>query len=211
LFAAVGLVGLASTGCAEQSAAIKVGDDTVSESDLIDEIDTLSNNEALLQLIVNDSVTQADVVGQLGEDSYTEPFVAYMIEQRVFLLLQGQLAEQEGIEPSKDARETARGQVEDELAGAGVEVDDLPDAYLDQLVDQITISQALQQELGQDEFQAKFLDLAENTDVELSSRFGEWDNDGFLARLQGQQAAAVTPPPAPLSPQAGADQGLPSG
>jgi hypothetical protein len=211
LFAAVGLVGLASTACAEQSAAIKVGDDTVSESDLTDEIDTLSGNEALLQLIVSDQVTRDDIVGQMGEDSYTQPFVAYMIEQRVFLLLQSQLAEQEGIEPSKADREEVRGQIDDELANAGVDTDDLPDEYVDQLVDQISLSQALQQGLGQDEFQAKFLELAEKTDVELSSRFGEWDNDAFLARLQGQQAAAVTPPPAPLSPEAGADPGLPAG
>ncbi|HEV7760377.1 MAG TPA: hypothetical protein VGO78_15350, partial [Acidimicrobiales bacterium] len=88
LFAAVGLVGLASTGCAEQSAAIRVGDDTVSESQVLDELDAWAGNETL--------IPAGQVTGELGEDSYIQPFVGSIIQQRVTFMLYEQLFDDEG-------------------------------------------------------------------------------------------------------------------
>jgi hypothetical protein len=222
LLGAVAAVGLVGTGCAEQSAAIRVGDDTVSEKDFLDEVQALGESETALQLMVG--AARTDVVGELGDDSYTQPFVGYMIQQRVSLILQGQLAEREGIELTDAERDEVRGLIEGEFENAGAQLSDLPDGYVDQLIDDIAISQALTNEMPPDELQTAFLGLADRADVELSSRFGEWDNDAFVAGLQGQgqgQAiSAVTPPAAPQAgagavsdagSQGGTDPGSPAG
>ena len=212
--AVVAAVGVASTACAEQSAAIRVGDDTVSEKDFLDELQTLRDNDVALQLIVG--ATPADITGEMGDDSFGQPFVAYMVEQRVFLILERQLAAKEGIEPSDADLDGVRSQIDDQFQSSGGKLTDLPDGYVDQLVDDLAIGQALQTQLGQDELQSSFVELADRTDVEVSSRFGEWNQDAFIAHVQGQQqqASAVTPPAAPLpSPDAqnGADVGSPAG
>lgn len=218
LLGAVAVVGLVGTGCAEQSAAIRVGDDTVSEKDFLDEVQALGESDTALQLMLG--AARTDVVGELGDDSYTQPFVGYMIQQRVSLILQGQLAEREGIELSDAERDEVRGLIEDEFANAGADIADLPDGFVDLLVDDIAISQALTNEMPPDELQTEFLELADRADVELSSRFGQWDNDAFVAGLQGQGQgiSAVTPPPAPQAAEgddagseAGTDPGSPAG
>jgi hypothetical protein len=210
LLGAVAAVGLVGTGCAEQSAAIRVGDDTVSEKDFLDEVQALGESETALQLMVG--AARTDVVGELGDDSYTQPFVGYMIQQRVSLILQGQLAEQEGIELTEAERDEVRDLIEGEFENAGAQLSDLPDGYVDQLIDDIAISQALTNEMPPDELQTAFLELADRADVDLSSRFGEWDNDAFVASLQGQgqgqPISAVTPPAAP---QAGGGAGAGAG
>lgn len=208
-------VGVAGTGCADQSAAIRVGDDTVSEQDFVVEVETLRDNETVLQLIVDSQATRADLVGELSDDSFRQPFVGYMVEQRVLLILQAQLAAQEGVEPSEADLDGVRGQVESELETAEVDIADLPESFVDQLVGDIAVNNALQ-ELPTEDIQEAFLELADTTDVELSSHLGEWDAESFLAGLQGQtqEAGAVTPPPAPQpasGEEDGADLGSPAG
>jgi len=209
LMGAVVALGVAGTACAEQSAAIRVGDDTVSEEDFRDEVEALGKSETALQLMLG--ATRTDVAGELGDDSFTQPFIGYMVQQRVSLILQEQLAEQNDIELTDAVRDEVRGQIESEFENAGADMDDLPDAFVDQLVDDIAIGQALQS-ADQGDLQADYLELAENADVELSSHLGEWNNDAFVASLlgqgqdpQGQQISAVTPPSAPQTAPAGGE------
>jgi hypothetical protein len=213
LLGAVAALGLAGTGCADQSAAIRVGDDTVSEQDLVEEMNALRDNEEALRLIVGASRDQ--IVGEMGDDSYLQLFAGYTVVQRVFYLLQHQLADQEGVEVSEAEVDELRDQLETELEGAGADVAELPGSLLDRLAEDFAIGQALQTELPA-ELQDAFMELADETEVELSSRFGEWDHEAFLAGLQGtgQIASAVTPPPAPRpapGSEGGTDPGLPGG
>jgi hypothetical protein len=221
---AVVAVAVAGTGCADQSAAIRVGDDTVSEKDFREEVEALGQSETALQLMLGATLT--DVAGELGDDSYTQPFIGYLVQQRVSLMLQEQLAEQNGIEVNDDDRDAVRTQIESEIANAGANIDDLPEAFVDQLIDDVAVGQALQGAQGQSDLQGDYLELAENADVELSSHLGEWNNDAFVASLlgqgqgqgaQGQQLSAVTPPAGPRSAPGGGegtegtDSGSPAG
>ena len=81
LMGAVVAVAVAGTGCADQSAAIRVGDDTVSEKDFREEVEALGQSETALQLMLGATLT--DVAGELGDDSYTQPFIGYLVQQRV--------------------------------------------------------------------------------------------------------------------------------
>lgn len=213
LVGAVVASGVAGVGCADQSAAIRVGDQTVSEADFVDEVEALRDNETALQLIVG--AARSDIVGELGDDSYSQPFVGYMVEQRVLLMLQQQLADQEGVELTDDELSVVRDDIVSQLQEGGVDPDELPDSYIDQLAEDLAVGQALQDEIPAEDLQAAFFEVVEETDVELNSRFGEWDADAFLAGLQGGQSqGAVTPPAGPQpAPGAddGADLGLPAG
>ncbi len=198
LAAAVAAVGLLSTGCADQSAAIRVGDESISEKDFLAEVDALGSSDEALQLIVGAS--REDVVGSMGEGSYQQRFVAFMADQRVYALLLHQVADDEGIEVDVDTMQTVRDQIEGELEGNGVDLADFPEAYLDRLATDIAVAQALEESMAPEDQQAAVLEQAEGTDIEVSSRLGSWNQDAFLASLQGQSQsiASIDPPEAPL-------------
>jgi hypothetical protein len=208
--AAVGIA-VAGTGCAEQSAAIRVGDETISERAMLDEIDAWAGNKTL--------IPEGQVTGELGDDSYIQPFVGSIVQQRVVFTLYEQLFADEHLELNAADRAAGRDQLDSEFGPGGT--DDFPKDYVDDLTETAAKFVKLQQELGTDELQTKLLDAATTADIEVSSRFGSWDNDAFVAGFtssQGQQAPpALVPPPAPKSPpqsadaEAGADLGLPSG
>jgi hypothetical protein len=209
LLAAVAAVGLVSTGCADQSAAIRVGDESISEKDFLDEVDALGSNEAALQLIVGAS--PEDVAGALGDSSYQQRFVAFMADQRVYAMLLHQVADDAGIDVSVDDVQQVRTQVEGELESNDVDLAELPEAYLDRLAEDIAVAQALEDEMAPEDQAAAVLEQAEKTDIEVSSRLGEWNQDAFLASLGGssQGVASVDPPEAPLpSPDAPAADDL---
>jgi hypothetical protein len=198
---------MAGTGCAEQSAAIRVGDDTVSEKDFLDELEAWAGNEAL--------VPEGQVTGELGEDSFIQPFVGSVVQQRVVFTLYEQLFEDEGLELTSAERAGGRDLI-DESFGEGVEAG-LPEDFADDLGQTTAMAQKLSEELGAEELQSKLRDLAEHTEVEVGSRFGSWDHDAFMAAFQGQQASpAVLAPKAPLAAsgsgdEGGADSGSPAG
>jgi hypothetical protein len=204
LVAAVAAIGLLSTGCADQAAAIRVGDESISESDFFAEVDALGSSDEALALIVP-GATREVIAGAMGEGSYQQRFVAFMADQRVYALLLHQVADDAGIEIDVDEMQTVRGQIEDELEGNGVDLDDFPDAYLDRLAEDIAVAQALEGGMAPEDQQAALLEQAERTDIGVSSRLGTWNQDAFLASLSGQSQsiASIDPPEAPLpSPDA---------
>jgi hypothetical protein len=206
--AALGVAGVAASACSEQSAAVRVGDDSISEKAMLDELDAWAGNETL--------IPEGQVTGELGDDSYIQPFVGSIVQQRVIFTLYEQLFADEGLELTPGDRDLGRQQLDSEFGPQGTE--GFPDDYVDDLSDTAAKFVRLQEELGPEDLQSALLEAADKADIEVSSRFGSWDNNAFMAGFQasqGQQAPpALVPPQAPLpSPDAqqGADLGLPAG
>jgi hypothetical protein len=169
VLAAVAVAGLLSTGCAEQSAALRVGDRTVSESDLIDELDTYGANESLWQ-----ASGQPAPTGELT-DSWDQNFVASILEQRVVLMLAGQMFDEQGLSLDDSARSGAEQRLGQQF---GPGFDEFPDDYRQAFIDDVARADTLSESLG-DDFESALIDEAADTDIEVSSRFGSWDQDGF--------------------------------
>ena len=176
--AAVTLAGLATFGCAEQSAGVRVGDDTVSESEMIDELNAFGNNDALF------GEGQADAVRGDLEHSYTQRFAGEIVQQRIVFMLAAQIFEDEGLELSDADRADAEQAMTDQMQG-GFEA--FPDDYRRSFTDDIAKYNVLAAELGEEGFNQALVDKASSTRIEVSSRFGEW-NDAQLT---------IDPPPGP--------------
>lgn len=175
---AVTLAGLATFGCAEQSAGVRVGDDTVSESDMIDELDAFGENDALV------GEGQADAIrGDLGQ-SYTQSFAGEIVQQRIVFMLAAQVLEDEGLELSDADRSEAEQAMAEQMQGG---LDAFPDDYRRTFIDDVAKYNLLAGELGDDEFNQALVDKAGSTDIEVSSRFGEWNDDELT----------IDPPPGP--------------
>lgn len=175
---AVTLAGLATFGCAEQSAGVRVGDDTVSESDMIDELNAFGENDALV------GEGQADAIrGDLGQ-SYTQSFAGEIVQQRIVFMLAAQVFEDEGLELSDADRSEAEQAMAEQMQGG---LDAFPDDYRRTFIDDVAKYNLLAGELGDDEFNQALVDKAGSTDIEVSSRFGEWNDDELT----------IDPPPGP--------------
>jgi hypothetical protein len=176
--AAVALAGLATFGCAEQSAGVRVGDDTVSESDMVHELDAFGNNDALF------GEGQAEAVRGDLKHSYTQSFAGEIVQQRIVFMLAAQIFDDEGLELSDADRSDAEQAMADQMQGG---LDAFPDDYRATFIDDIARYNRLAAELGEEGFNQALVDKAGSTRIEVSSRFGEW-NDAELT---------IDPPPGP--------------
>jgi hypothetical protein len=186
---ALTLVGLAASGCADQSAAVQVGGQTVSESDLFVELRTVGDDERLLQFYE----VPSDAVAGDVEGSFSQEFVGIILTHRISLMLQGLLLDDEGLELGAQERETAERQIRRGFAEAGGDVDELPDGYYEQFVDDYATEQLVRDALGPG-LRDALVELAQSTDIRVSSRYGRWD----AVQL------AIVPPEAP-EPAPGSD------
>ena len=166
VLAAVAVAGL-SLGCAEQSAAVRVGDRTVSESDFIDELDAFGSNEALLAPGQSPDALRGELAG-----SYDQQYVSEIIQQRIMFLLVEEVFEREGLE----LEDADRSEAEQTLAP---QLEAFPESYRTEFVDDVARYNALSRELGPEEFDAALVEEADSTDISVSSRFGSWDEDQF--------------------------------
>jgi hypothetical protein len=180
LTAALAVAGLAASGCAEQSAGVRVGDDVVSESDLMQELDVYGEGPA----------TQRPV-GELGS-SYTQTFAGQVVRQRIIFMLVAQIFDEEGRELNSADRQNTIANLREQMQDG---FDALPDDYRDDFVDDVAMYNALITDMGEDEFQQALVDRAMSVDIEVSSRFGTWDEDELV----------VQPPPG-ASPARGATE-----
>jgi hypothetical protein len=198
ILAALAFVGLASTGCAEQSAAAKVGDQTLSESDLMDEVGALVGNETLLE---SAGLAEDDLRGE-SDQSFSQQIVSSVLTQRIQFMFVDQLFTDEGMELSSSDLAAGQQQFQSTFGPAASE---FSESFQDRATEDFAKAAVVQQQLG-DDFQQRFTDLVESTDVQLNSRFGTWDAEAFLAQLFSQNATspAITPPDGPL-PAPGSD------
>jgi hypothetical protein len=178
--AALAVAGLATFGCAEQSAGVRVGDDVVSESEVVQELDAFGQNDALF----SGAGQSTDALkGELG-DSYTQDFVSEIVQQRITFMLAAQVFEDEGLELNSADRENAAANLQQQMQDG---FDAFPDEYRESFVDDVAKYNALITGMGEDEFRQALVDKATSVDIEVSSRFGSWDEDQL----------AVEPPPGP--------------
>jgi hypothetical protein len=178
MVAAVAVAGLAAAGCSEQSAAVRVGDATVSQSDFEDELDAFASSQAFVQ-------DPESVAGELS-GSYTQEFVTAALGQRIEFMLAEQLFDEEELELTDGDRSN----VTDQLQGA---LDDIPEGLRNLLIDDLSRRTLLQQELGQQGYGEALTTAADSTDIDVSSHYGSWDRDQYT----------VVPPEGPASPDEG--------
>jgi hypothetical protein len=178
LLAAIAAAGLVGAGCSEQSAALRVGDTTVSQSDFEDELDAFAG--------------LPNVEGVRGDarDSYTQEFVGAVLEQRIGFILTERLFDQEGLELTEDDIAETAAQVGDQLDG-------MPRDLRDSLIEDAARQSRLTNELGQEEYSRALTDAVDSTDIEVSSHYGSWDADEFT----------VVPPEGPAGAEPSQGQG----
>jgi hypothetical protein len=184
LTAVVTVAGLATFGCADQSAGVRVGDDVVSESEMLDELDAFGQNEALF---AGAGQSTEALRGEL-RSSYTQDFASEIVQQRITFMLAAQIFEDEGFELNEADRQNAEAGLRQQLQDG---FDDFPEDYRESFVDDVAMYNALATRLGEDEFRQALLDKATSTDIEVSSRFGSWDEDRLT----------IQPPPGPVTGQ----------
>jgi len=178
LVAAVAAAGLVGAGCSEQSAAVRVGDTTVSQSDFEDELDAFAGLEG------------AEGVRGDARDSYTQEFVGAVLEQRIGFILTEQVFDERGLELTDD-------DIAQTAAQVGGQLDGMPRDLRDSLIEDVARQSRLANELGQEEYGSTLTDAAESTDIEVSSHYGSWDTEQFT----------VVPPDGPVGAEPSQGQG----
>ncbi|HET6954366.1 MAG TPA: hypothetical protein VFI47_28635 [Acidimicrobiales bacterium] len=197
LAAALSVAGLAASGCTSQAAAVRVGDDTVSQSDLFEELDLIAGNDDFRAVTVGPDVDEASLRGDMA-GSYAQEFVATVLGQRIVYLLADDVLADEGIEVTDDDRAAIVGEIDSLLPGGA---DSLPDGYREDFVEGLARLNKLQSELGTDGANTALREKATDTDIEVASQFGRWDDDMLT----------ITPPEGPSPAPGGADAGASGG
>jgi hypothetical protein len=196
VLALAAVAGLAAAGCASQSVGVRVGDDTYSQADMVDELDAYGENEELFPPEQAESIR-----GELA-DSYSQDFVAELLRQRITFMVAEQVFDDEGLELTEDDRTVAESQLATQFRSQEA-VDAFPDAYRERLVDDLARLNILAEELGQDGFNEALVDTVRTSDVEVSPRFGEWDADQLdvaapVGSTPGPDGSGDQAEPAPL-------------
>lgn len=195
LLAAVTVVGLAATGCAGQSAAVRVDDDTVSRRHFEDQLDLFYSNDDLRGFLFQ-GVTRDQLRPEgAARGSYTQEYVGSMASVQVQFLVVAQALEDEGIEIEDSDREAIISQL-DQVLPDGFE--SLPDDQGDDLVEGFAGFEKLRAELGEEQFTVALGEIVDRAEIEVDSRYGSWDPDQF----------SVTPPTG-AAPAPGAADGAP--
>lgn len=199
LIAAAAVVSLSATGCATEAAAARVGDSSISPEDLMSEVEAMAENESVLQAF---GVPADRVAGEADADtSYSQPFVGYVLTNRIVNLLFEELMADRDL-TVRDQDEAAAEQQMSQAFGSSA--GKLPEGFRKQLTADLAISARLAEEFGDDEEGQQDLlsavqKQATKTDVEVSSKYGSWDE----VNLQ------IVPPEGPLQPGGETDDTVP--
>jgi len=179
LLAATLAVGaLATAGCSEQSAALRVGDTTVSQSDFEDQL-------AAFAKLPN----QSDPSGELPH-SYTQSFVAGVLGTRIEFILGEQVFDEEGLELTDADIQSVTEQAGNQLKG-------IPADLRRSLIEDAARRAKLIDHLGSEQYGGALREAADATHIEVSSRFGSWDPDQYR----------VVPPKGPVGGDTDTTQG----
>jgi len=206
--AAVTAAAVLASGCGkQQSAAVRVGDQSVSQQELFDELELIVTDDAFRTVTFGpeDRTPLASLQGTLGPESYSQFMIGAVVTQRVEYLVAGDVLEDNGIEITKQDRAPIEDAIDKALKRAGGKgTRSLPPAYKEDLVEGLTRLQVLRQELGDDEFQRQMSDALTSAHVEIASHFGTWDPDRGVVPPSG-------PLPAPGSQDGGSGGGTNGG
>jgi hypothetical protein len=194
VLAAAVVVGLAASGCASQAVGVRVGGETYSQADMVGELDAYGENEALFP---PDGQQTAQIQGELA-GSYSQDFVSQVVSQRVTYMLVEKVFDDRDLELTDEERTVA----EDQLAGrmGNEAIDNFPEEYRQRFADDEARVLRLLDEMGEDELNSAILDEARSSEIEVSSRFGDWDEN---------QLEVVPPLGSTQPPGSGPDLGSP--
>jgi hypothetical protein len=187
--AAVVVAGLAASGCASQAVGVRVGDNTYSQADMDGELDAYGENETLFP------PEQSNIHGELA-GSYSQDFASRMVTQRVLYMLVEAVFDDRGLELTANDRDETENAIESQMGSEGL--DALPGEYRELLVDDEARARLLIEELGEEGLNSAVVDVARSQDIEVSSQFGDWDD---------QQLQVVPPAGASPAPGSGSDSG----
>jgi hypothetical protein len=189
LIAAVAVAGVAATACADQSAAIRVDDVTVSRNDFEDELALYFDN-ADLRGFVFGQVEQDQLRGEL-RDSYSQEYVAAVAGLRVQFIVADSVLAAEGLEVTDEDRQAAEDLIADGVPGG---VSSLPEDRRADFVDDVAAFTTLQAEL-QDGFTQAITDAYAEADISVRSQYGTWDPEQLT----------IVPPDGPVGAPGGGD------
>lgn len=191
LLAAAAAAVLAASGCAEQSAAVRVDDATVSRADFEDQLDLLYENDELRgYLFAGVGREQLRAEGD-PRGSYTQQYAGAMAGLQVQFLVAAQVLDNEGIELTDADRDPIVAEFDQALPGG---TDGLPEAARDDLVDGLAAFNRLRAEFEEAELNRLVDEVLDEATIVVDSRYGTWDREQF----------AVTPPEGPApAPGAG--------
>jgi hypothetical protein len=178
LIAAVAAAGLVGAGCSEQSAALRVGDTTVSQSDFEDQLAAFAKLPG-----------QGDPAGELS-DSFTQSFVAGVLGTRIEFILGERVFEEEGLKLTDADTASIRQQ-------AGDQLDEFPADLRRSLIEDVARRAKLVDHLGEEQYSSALREAAAATHIEVSSRYGSWDPDQYR----------VVPPKGPVGGDTDTSQG----
>src|SRR5690606_41127262 len=175
----------------EQSAAVRVNDATVSRSDFEDQLDLVYENDDLREYVFGPATREQLRAEGDPRGSYTQQFAGGLAGLHVQFLVVAQLLEDQGVEISDDDLEAAEAELDRRVEGGA---DSLSEATREAFVEGFAVSQRLQTEFAQDEWQPLLTEALADATIEVNTRYGTWDADRLT----------VTPPEGPAPPP-GAD------
>lgn len=199
LIAAAAVASLSASGCATEAAAARVGDTSISREDLMAEVEAMAENESVLQAF---GVPADRVAGEADADtSYSQPFVGYVLTNRVVNLLFEEVMDDRDLTVRDQDVATAEQQMSQAFGSSGAK---LPEAFREQLADDLAISSRLAEEFGDDEegqqdLIAALQEQAGKIDIEVSSKYGTWDAENLQ----------IVPPEGPVQPGGATDDTVP--
>jgi hypothetical protein len=194
VLAAAFVVGLAASGCASQAVGVRVGDRTYSQADMVDELDAWGHNDALWRSSGQDA---SAVQGELG-DSYRQDFVSNLVQQRIDLMVAAQLFDEHDVRLTGADRHDAEAYLASQLGSEAF--DQFPDDYHEHLTDDVARLFGVRRVLGEDALNSAVIDTYRSEDIEISPRFGQWDED---------QLRVVPPDGSTPAPGSGSASGSP--
>lgn len=194
LVAAVSVVGLVATGCGSQSAAVRVGDESVSRSQFEEQLDVVYENDDLRAYLFRGSVPRDQLRGEDDPTgNYRQEYVGAMAILRIGFLLRAEVLESLDLELTDEDRDEVDEDLDQVLPDGS---DSMSEALREALIDGLAADNRLRAELGDAAVDEALIDAADDADIHVGSRYGGWDPDQFR----------VTPPPGPAAaPDAAAD------
>jgi hypothetical protein len=176
---------LALASCGDSNTpAISVGDVEVSEEDFFEGLDEWAGNEGAIQQILQVS-NETSV-----PDGYSTELTSQVATFEILSLVHEQELERQGIELTDEDLDAVRGtdtEAADQVLG------DFSDGYERRVLRLFAAQSAVQDAVGADAYASWFQDAVATVDIEVSSRFGTWDDS----------AGVVVPPQGPLDPAEG--------
>jgi hypothetical protein len=176
LLVAVSVAALAATGCAEQSAAIRVDDRTVSRGDFEDQLDFVHDNEEFRNMLFG-AVGQEQLRAE-GDPpgSYLQQYVGALAGVNVQFLVVERVLADEDIDVPDSARDNVIAMFDEQLPGGSA---DVPRAIRDRYVTGLAAIDTLSGELDQEASNAAVQRVVDESTIKVNPRYGSWDAEQF--------------------------------